>query len=146
MTKAYEWAKLAHGTQMYGNLPYICHLCDVAFGIECPTYEEFTAGLLHDVVEDTDKTVEDVDKEFGTKVAQIVFLLTKNKDLTYQENIEHIINSGNKSAMKVKLADNKANLSGDKSDISPEKAKSLDKRYRKSIKMLESALNIKEGT
>lgn len=81
ITKAYNFARQAHkGVRRLSGEPYIMHPIAVA-QIAC---EEMGLGstsicsaLLHDVVEDTDYTVEDIENIFGSKIAQIVDGLTK---------------------------------------------------------------------
>ena len=81
ITKAFNFARQAHkGVKRLSGEPYIMHPIAVA-QIAC---EEMGLGstsicsaLLHDVVEDTDYTVEDIEVMFGSKIAQIVDGLTK---------------------------------------------------------------------
>lgn len=81
ITKAFNFARQAHkGVRRLSGEPYIMHPIAVA-QIAC---EEMGLGstsicsaLLHDVVEDTDYTVEDIENIFGPKIAQIVNGLTK---------------------------------------------------------------------
>ena len=81
ITKAFHFARQAHkGVRRLSGEPYIMHPIAVA-QIAC---EEMGLGstsicsaLLHDVVEDTDYTVEDIENIFGPKIAQIVDGLTK---------------------------------------------------------------------
>lgn len=81
ITKAFNFARQAHkGVRRLSGDPYIMHPIAVA-QIAC---EEMGLGstsicsaLLHDVVEDTDYTVEDIENIFGAKIAQIVDGLTK---------------------------------------------------------------------
>ncbi|MCQ2223170.1 MAG: RelA/SpoT family protein [Bacteroidaceae bacterium] len=81
ITKAFNFARQAHrGVRRLSGEPYIMHPISVA-QIAC---EEIGLGstsiccaLLHDVVEDTDYTVEDIRNIFGDKIAQIVDGLTK---------------------------------------------------------------------
>ena len=81
ITKAFNFARQAHkGVRRLSGEPYIMHPISVA-QIAC---EEMGLGstsicsaLLHDVVEDTDYTVEDISNIFGPKIAQIVDGLTK---------------------------------------------------------------------
>ena len=81
ITKAFNFARQAHkGVKRLSGEPYIMHPIAVA-QIAC---EEMGLGstsicsaLLHDVVEDTDYTVEDIENIFGSKIAQIVDGLTK---------------------------------------------------------------------
>ena len=81
ITKAFNFAKQAHkGVKRRSGEPYIMHPIAVA-QIACSEIglgsTSICAALLHDVVEDTDYTVEDIENLFGTKVAQIVDGLTK---------------------------------------------------------------------
>ena len=81
ITKAYNFAKQAHkGVKRRSGEPYIMHPIAVA-QIACSEIglgsTSICAALLHDVVEDTDYTVEDIENLFGAKVAQIVDGLTK---------------------------------------------------------------------
>ena len=132
VASAFNWAVLAHTGQTYNKLPYWTHLLTVANNLIDPTETELVAALLHDIVEDTYVTVADVRESFGDKVADIVDLVTQHKGLSYAANIARITESGNLSAMRVKLADNKANIESDKSIMDPERAASLTERWKKS--------------
>ncbi len=79
--KAYQFAKSAHaGVRRRSGEPYIIHPIAVAH-IVCKDIglgsTSICAALLHDVVEDTDYTVDDIKDLFGEKIAQIVKGLTK---------------------------------------------------------------------
>ena len=81
ITKAFNFARQAHkGVKRLSGEPYIMHPIAVA-QIACSEIglgsTSICAALLHDVVEDTDFTVEDISNIFGPKVAQIVDGLTK---------------------------------------------------------------------
>lgn len=81
ITKAFNFAKHAHkGVRRLSGEPYIMHPLAVA-QIVCSEIglgsTSICSALLHDVVEDTDYTVEDIENMFGPKVAQIVDGLTK---------------------------------------------------------------------
>lgn len=81
ITKAFNFAKQAHkGVKRLSGEPYIMHPIAVA-QIACTEMglgsTSISAALLHDVVEDTDYTVEDIENIFGPKIAQIVDGLTK---------------------------------------------------------------------
>ena len=81
ITKAFNFAKQAHkGVKRRSGEPYIMHPIAVA-QIACSEIglgsTSICAALLHDVVEDTDYTVEDIENLFGSKIAQIVDGLTK---------------------------------------------------------------------
>ena len=79
--QAFRFANKAHyGVRRLSGEPYILHPLAVAkivvseIGLGSTS---ISAALLHDVVEDTDYTVEDIDNLFGAKIAQIVDGLTK---------------------------------------------------------------------
>lgn len=81
ITKAFNFAKSAHkGVRRRSGEPYILHPIAVArivvseIGLGSTS---ICSALLHDVVEDTDYTVEDIENLFGKKIAQIVDGLTK---------------------------------------------------------------------
>ena len=81
ITKAFNFAKQAHkGVRRLSGEPYILHPIAVA-QIACAEIglgsTSICAALLHDVVEDTEYTVEDIENMFGQKIAQIVDGLTK---------------------------------------------------------------------
>ena len=81
ITKAFNFAKQAHkGVKRRSGEPYIMHPIAVA-KIVCTEIglgsTSISSALLHDVVEDTDYTVEDIANLFGPKIAQIVDGLTK---------------------------------------------------------------------
>ena len=81
ITKAFNFAKQAHkGVRRLSGEPYIMHPIAVA-QIACEEVglgsTSICAALLHDVVEDTDYTTEDIENIFGPKVAKIVDGLTK---------------------------------------------------------------------
>jgi guanosine-3',5'-bis(diphosphate) 3'-pyrophosphohydrolase len=95
--KAYKLAKEAHEGQLRkSGEPYIIHPLQVAYilaDLELDI-ESITAGILHDVVEDTDYTLEDIEKLFNKEVALLVDGVTKlgvikyasaNKELQKEE-------------------------------------------------------------
>ena len=91
ITRAYNMAKEAHkGARRRSGEPYIMHPLAVArivsreMGLGSTS---ISAALLHDVVEDTDYTVEDIRALFGDKIAQIVDGLTKISQGMFGENV-----------------------------------------------------------
>ena len=87
--RAYKVAKKAHEGQFRkSGEPYIIHpLCVAIILAELELDKEsIIAGLLHDVVEDTVMTSEDVAKEFGDEVALLVDGVTKLTQLNYQHD------------------------------------------------------------
>ena len=73
--KAYEYAKQAHANQKRASgEPYFIHPCAVAdilmeLGLDAAT---IAAALLHDVIEDTEATADDIRREFGDEVLDLV--------------------------------------------------------------------------
>ena len=84
--KAYNYALEKHGDQKRkSGEPYIIHPTNVAYTIAEIGLDEQTicAALLHDVVEDTEVTYEDIEKEFGKEIAEMVDGVTKLKQIEH---------------------------------------------------------------
>lgn len=121
--RAFKFANEAHkGIQRYSGEPYILHPLAVAL-IASKELElgstSISAALLHDVVEDTDYTIEDIKKLFGEKIAQIVEGLTKisggnfsNKISIQAENMRRLLltMSSDIRVILVKIADRLHNM------------------------------------
>ena len=91
VVRAYNYSFIHHGEQKRkSGEPYIIHPLNVAnivAGLGLDT-ETICAALLHDVVEDTDVTREDLKKEFGTEVTEIVDGVTKLQKIQYVDQKE----------------------------------------------------------
>ena len=100
--KAMKIAYNAHLGQVDGNdVPYIFHPYHLA---EQMTDEiTCTVALLHDVVEDTEITIEELEREFPKEVTDAVRLMTHEKDVDYFDYVRAI--KENPVAKCVKLAD-----------------------------------------
>jgi (p)ppGpp synthase/HD superfamily hydrolase len=91
IARALAKATAAHAGQIRngsGGLPYIEHPRMVAATLAAQGYDDTTlaAALLHDVVEDSDTTVEDLRDEFGDTVADLVAALSDNESIeSYRE-------------------------------------------------------------
>jgi (p)ppGpp synthase/HD superfamily hydrolase len=76
LDRAFRWAAECHAGQVRksSGTPYFQHVAAVALILERADFDEdiVIAGLLHDVVEDSDATIEDVTARFGPAVAEIV--------------------------------------------------------------------------
>ncbi len=108
--KAIEIASKAHAADydLDGN-PTILH--PLAVGMMGATDTERIVGFLHDVVEDTKYTFDDLIEEgFSEEVISTLRLLTHDKQTPYMEYIERICKSGNRTALNVKLNDLRHNL------------------------------------
>ena len=116
------------------GMPYVFHPFHLA---EQMTDEATTVvALLHDVVEDTDTTFEDLEKQgFGEEIIAALKLLTHNDDTPYMDYVAKIKN--NKIATAVKLADLKHNSDLSRLDTVDEKALKRKEKYEKAIKILE---------
>lgn len=100
--KAIKIAYNAHmGQYDKFGIPYIFHPMHVAESMD--TEEECIVAILHDVVEDTDVTFENLEKEFSNTVIEALKLLTHDKSVPYQDYVLKL--KDNEIARKVKLAD-----------------------------------------
>ena len=92
-----------------GGLPYFNHLLKVYSGVS--NYTEKIVALLHDVVEDTNVTYEDL-KDFGysDEIIKMLTYLTKKKGEYYPDYIDRIISSENIHVLNIKLSDLKHNM------------------------------------
>ena len=78
--KAYDFASLKHKGQFRkSGEPYVIHPLNVAAILTTiyADYETISAGLLHDVLEDCDCTVEEMEEEFGREITKLVQGVTK---------------------------------------------------------------------
>ena len=114
------------------GLPYILHPIHLAEQMD--TEEECIVALLHDVVEDTEVTFKELEKEFSTTIIDALKLLTHDKDTDYFEYIERI--KTNPLAVKVKLVDLKHNSDETRLEKITEKDIARNKKYVKAIRML----------
>ena len=93
---------------MVGN-PAVSHV--LAVGLMGKTVVEQKAGFLHDVVEDSDITIDDLRAEgVEEDVLTAVDLLTHRPGVTYEDYVRNIVHSGNQTAIQVKLNDLHHNL------------------------------------
>ena len=124
-----------HGQTDKAGVPYVFHPFHLAEQMD--TEESTTVALLHDVVEDTDYTLEDLKAMgFPNNVIDALALMTHDPRVPYMEYVKAI--SENPLATKVKLADLRHNSDLSRLDSVDEKALSRVKKYAAAIELLES--------
>ncbi|HRQ79465.1 MAG TPA: bifunctional (p)ppGpp synthetase/guanosine-3',5'-bis(diphosphate) 3'-pyrophosphohydrolase [Gemmatimonadaceae bacterium] len=104
LARAYRFSERAHAGQTRRNGdPYVTHCVEVAKILASLQLDSITvaSGLIHDVVEDTAHSVEDVEREFGREVAQIVDGLTKIGHLPMGSREERQVESYRKLLLSV---------------------------------------------
>jgi len=110
-TKAYNFAREAHASQVDDNGdPYFNH-CQHVMEIVAQVTEDvemLAAALLHDVIEDTDTTYEDLVREFPQRVADLVYEVThEGRKDNYGYYFPRL---KSKDAILIKLADRMSNI------------------------------------
>ena len=122
LNRAYVYAMKAHGTQKRASGdPYFAHPLEVAAILTDLKLDDATivAAVLHDTIEDTQATREEIDKLFGTEIGQLVDGLTKIKKLdlvskkaAQAENLRKLLIaiSADVRVLLVKLADRLHNM------------------------------------
>jgi len=113
--RAYGVAEVAHrGQKRDEGLPYIVHPVRVAVTLprDLDIYDStlICSALLHDVIEDSPATREDIADEFGEEIARIVWLLTKLKEVSLADYLANIEAARGTGAATVKLCDRLDNL------------------------------------
>ena len=134
--KAYEIAKKAHLGQVdKAGEDYIKHPEKVASFVK--TDEEKAVAYLHDVIEDTELTLEDLNEYgFSKEVIEAVDIITKKRGEDYQSYLNSVKN--NKLARAVKLADLRHNSDLTRLTKVTEKDIERKEKYQKAIDFLNS--------
>ncbi len=132
--KAMKIAFEAHKEQVdKTGVPYIYHPIHLAEQMDDEA--SICVALMHDVVEDTDTTFEDLEKEGFTKeIIDALRLLTHDDSVPYLEYVKEI--KQNPIATKVKLADLNHNSDLSRLDSVDDKAMERLEKYKKSIAIL----------
>ena len=131
--KAMAIAYKAHNGQVdKAGVPYIFHPIHLAEQME--TEDECIVALLHDVIEDTSITIEQLEKEFSDKVIQALRLLTHDKSVEYMKYINRI--KPNLLAKKVKKKDLEHNSDLTRLPEITEKDRKRQEKYLKAIELL----------
>ena len=116
------WEALNYAFEKYNNLkrkltglPYIIHPIRITLILRAAGYSEFqnedlmVAALLHDLIEDTNITYDDIKKNFNLKVANIVKELSKPKNIEKDEWLKSFENVSEEAKI-IKIADRIDNL------------------------------------
>ncbi|QQR54854.1 bifunctional (p)ppGpp synthetase/guanosine-3',5'-bis(diphosphate) 3'-pyrophosphohydrolase [Candidatus Peregrinibacteria bacterium] len=140
LKKAFEFAKMAHGSQeRRDGSPYITHPWSAAMILTKLHVDEDTliACLLHDVPEDTEYSIEDVGERFGSKVQFLVDGITKLSKVHYRNDMESrqveslkklfIHNAQDPRIILIKLADRLHNMMTLEAISNPEKRQRIAK-------------------
>lgn len=140
--KALFYAAVAHNGQFYaGDLPYIVHVCMVADEVTAADRHEplqnlkdaVQIALLHDVLEDTPITKEEMLKTFDPAVVSGVDLLTKKEGLPIPEYLKKI-SAGGSDVSTIKMCDRIINLQKPPAHWNSEK---ISEYYEESLLILE---------
>lgn len=141
-TKARDFAIAAHKNQMYGVHPYSYHLDAVASIVRKYGEAAEVVAYLHDVVEDTDVSLDEIEKQFGSLVARCVAILTdepgkdrkERKSKTYAKMAK--VTGEKNLALLVKAADRLANVRASVAD----KNNKLIEMYKSEYSVFKSAV------
>lgn len=92
--KAIRFAAKAHDGQYHKSaqgVPYVSHAFTVGYVLAQHGFSDdvIVAGMLHDVVEDTDIRMDEIENQFGTRVAEFVAQVTDPGDLTAEQRLSH---------------------------------------------------------
>ena len=122
----YLVVKLFKGRTDKAGKPYIGHLIRVSNRLK--NEDERCAALLHDTLEDIEGMTPEIllDLNIPKNIIDMVVLVTKEEGLSYEEEINKIIKSGNDGALRIKYSDML-----DNSD--PERLNKLDKETREKL-------------
>lgn len=131
--KALKISFSAHKDQLdKSGMSYVYHPFHLAEQMD----DEYSTcvSLLHDVVEDTDTTLDDLAKIFPKEVTDAIALMTHDDNVPYLDYVRTI--KSNPIASKVKLADLKHNSDLTRLDTVDDKALERVEKYKKAIEIL----------
>jgi (p)ppGpp synthase/HD superfamily hydrolase len=117
INKAIYWAIKYHGdqTRLTGE-PFYSHPLEVAYMVSTHLLKTdvIIASILHDIVEDTQVTIQMILDEFGPRVAKMVDMLTRDRPdgtkLTVEEILNNAFKQGDKEIILIKILDRQHNL------------------------------------
>lgn len=115
------------------GVPYIFHPIHVAE--QMPTEESCVTALLHDVVEDSNITLEDLSKYFSKDIIEALRILTKSEDADYVEYIKIV--KTNRLATMVKIKDIEHNMDLTRLDTVNDKDIKRNEKYKNALSYLQ---------
>lgn len=119
------------------GMPYVYHPFVVAEGVEDKGEYAVCVALLHDVVEDTDTTLDDLRAEgFPNEVVEAIGLLTHDDAVPYEQYLHPV--KANPIAKAVKMSDLRHNMNLDRLDKVDDKALKRLAKYRNALDFLMS--------
>jgi len=128
---ALQIALYAHQDNVYGFVPYIAHCLLIADRFE--DVDAICLALVHDVVEDSPYSIDDVAGAVGDWIREPLIAITRNKD---EEYFKYIVRVGNnKLASRVKMVDLEVNMKWSNMYGAPFHT-TLEDRYRKAHRYL----------
>ena len=132
--KALKLCFEAHKEQVdKSGMPYVFHPFHLAEQMD--TEDSVCVALLHDVVEDTNTTFEDLENlGFPKEVIDVLKLLTHSENIPYMDYVKNL--SQNKTAVKVKMADLKHNSDLTRLDVIDEYAVKRSEKYKEALAYL----------
>lgn len=136
MSRALMIAARAHDGQVDKNgEPYILHPLRIMLELEDPT--DRVVAVLHDVVEDSDWTLDGLRAEgFSDEVIAAVDAISRREDEEYMEYVRRA--GAHRTARRVKLADLRDNMRQTRLRVETERDKERLQRYRRALELLES--------
>ncbi len=144
----YAKAKHKHITRKDGITPYSAHLEAVVSrlkGLGITDEDILCAGWLHDIIEDTDTSFDDIHERFGQRTAVLVYSLSKNEKLPKKEKeIQYVklLKDASFEAKLVKLCDISANLKDmDNSGMSKTKKKKTVKKILHYLRVIKNDIS-----
>lgn len=117
INKAIYWAKKYHADQLRkSGEPFYTHPLEVAFLVSDHSLKTdiIAASLLHDIIEDTKITVDMIIDDFGSRIAEIVDRLTRDRPdgskLTVKELLNNAYKNNDKEVLLIKVIDRLHNM------------------------------------
>jgi len=134
INKALNLMYEAHkGQKDKGNIPYVFHPYHIAEQMN--TEDEIIVALLHDVIEDTKITLEDIKSYgFNNNILEALKVITHDKNINYIDYINKI--SKNKLATKIKIRDLKHNIDLSRIPNPTEEDYNRVNQYKKALEIL----------